>query len=157
MPNAISFCVTHDTIAPGPIQGFRFMWAFYVKGYRPERHCQPGLIGRRVDGFKTNTAVSGKTVLFDRMDDYPYVYVCGVGEGPKSELGRQNLHMPLRYRAGGFEKIHTYNGYLFRADDAELVPIPEPLPHGWHGITNQEHLRCKNFRFAVGAFGEPED
>lgn len=153
--SAIVLAVSHPEIAPGPILGFRFMWAFYVKGYRVDRHCQPGLIGRRVDEFKTGTAASGCTVRFDRMDQYPYVYVCGVGVGPKAELHKQNLHMPLRHKPGGVVELRTYNGYLFRAADAERVEIPEPLPEGWHGITNREHLRCKNFRFAVGAFGEP--
>lgn len=155
MAETITLSVTHPSIPAGPIQGFRFMWAFYVKGYRVDCHCQPGLIGRRVDEFKTNTAVSGRAIRFDRMDRYPYVYVCGVGKGPKPELGKQNVHMPLRYKPGGVVDLTSYNGYSFRADDAELVSTPEPMPTAWQGITNQEHLRCKNFRFAVGAFGPP--
>lgn len=50
----ILLTVTHPTIPPGKIEGFRFMCAFYVKGYRPEKHCQPGLIGKLADDFKTN-------------------------------------------------------------------------------------------------------
>jgi len=42
----------------------------------------------------------------------------------------------------------------FTATNAEELPIPE-LPEGFLGITNREHLRCKNFRFAVSVFGPP--
>lgn len=150
----IHLTVTHPTILPGKIEGFRFMWAFYVKGYRPEKHCQPGLIGKVVDDFKTSTAVSGRTIAFDKMDTYPYVYVCGVGTGPKKELGGKNLHFPLRYKEGAVATKTTYNGYVFTATNAEELPIPE-LPEGFNGITNREHLRCKNFRFAVSVFGQP--
>lgn len=144
--------VTHPSIPPGKIDGFRFMWAFYVKGYRPEKHCQPGLIGQGVDDFKTSTAVSGKTIALDKMSAFPYAYICGVGVGPKKELGGKNLHLPLRYKEGAVATKTTYNGYVFTATNAEELPIPE-LPEGFLGITNREHLRCKNFRFAVSVFG----
>ena len=148
----IHLAVTHPTISPGKIEGFRFMWAFYIEGYRPEKHCQPGLIGKVVDDFKTSTAVSGKTIALDKMDAYPYVYVCGVGVGPKKALGGKNLHLPLRYKEGAVATKTTYNGYVFTATNAEELPIPG-LPEGFLGITNREHLRCKNFRFAVSVFG----
>ncbi len=150
---AITLTVMHPTIAPGPIQGFRFLWAFYVNGYRPEKHCQPGLRGRRVDEFSTGRASSdGAPVVLDRMDRYPYVYICGVGSGPKDQLRHKNLHMPLRFRPGSQVEMTAYNGYLFRAENAELIEIPE-LPPGWGGIADEQHTRCKNFRFAVGVFG----
>jgi hypothetical protein len=155
MAPVIHLTVTHPTLPPGKIEGFRFMWAFYVKGYRPEKHCQPGLIGRVVDDFKTSTAVSGRAVAFDRMDRYRYVYVCGVGSGGRHELAARNLHLPLRYEAGSVVTKTTYNGYVFTATDAEELPIPE-LPEGFLGSTDPEHLRCKNFRFAVSVFGAPE-
>lgn len=149
---AITLSVTHPTLPPGPIEGFRFMWAFYVNGFRSDRHCQPCFRGRRVDEFSTGHAESGRPIVFDRLDRYPYVYVCGVGAGPKKELKNKNLHMPMRFRQGGLVEMETYNGYRFRAEDAELIEIPE-LPAGWGGITDEEHRRCKNFRFAVAMFG----
>ena len=148
---AIVFTVTHPTVAPGLIQGFRFLWAFYVNGYRPELHCQPGLRGQRVDEFSTGRASSAQPVVLDRMDRYPYVYVCGVATGPKKELGGKNLHMPMRFRPGSHVEMTTYNGYVFRAEHAALIETPE-LPARWRGITDVQHTRCKNFRFAVRVF-----
>jgi hypothetical protein len=157
MPAIIRLTVTHPQKADGPIEGYRFMWAFYLKGYRPSMHCQPGLIGRVEDEFKTSTARSGRTIELKRMDRYPYVYVCGVASGPQAERGVKNLHLPLRYAPGAIATRTTFNGYVFTATDAEALPIPEPLPPGFLGITDTAHLRCKNFRFAVSVFGPPKD
>jgi hypothetical protein len=90
---------------------------------------------------------------FDRMDRFPYLYICGVGSGPKTQLASKNLHFPLRYQHGEGASIQTYNGYELRAENAVALPIPE-LPEGWHGKP-VEHIRCKNFRFAVDQFGFP--
>jgi hypothetical protein len=148
----ITLEVTHPDKA-GLIEGFRFIWAFYVNGYWPDRHCQPGLKGRRVEAFCTGRAATG-TLALDRMDRYPYVYVCGVASAPRSELRLKNLHMPLAFREGHTEVLTSYNGYEFKARDAVKLEIP-PLPAGWNGIQNLEHTRCKNFQFAVSVFGYP--
>jgi hypothetical protein len=155
MKPVILLTVTHPSREAGPIEGFRFLWAFYVNGYRVDRHCQPGLKGKRVDEFKTGNAFTEQTIVLDRLDRYPYVYICGVGKGPKSELWKQNLHMPLRFKAGSVVEMPK-GEHTFSAKDAELVEIPGPFPSGWNGITDAQHLRCKNFRFAVGVFGAPE-
>jgi hypothetical protein len=124
-----------------------------VKGYRPEQHCQRCFKGRRVSEFCTPTAACGKPVVFDRMDRYPYVYVCGVGVGPRSELHKQNFHFPLEFQEGRVAEATTPNGYVFRAHNAVAVPIPF-LEVGWNGLS-KEHRGCKNFQFAVAAFGYP--
>lgn len=153
MPPSIVLDVSHPTLAPGKIEGFRFMWAFYVNGYDPESHCQQCFKGSRVDEFSTGTAVSGRPFELNRMDRYPFVYVCGVGVGPKAELHSQNLHFPLKYSEGAVAEASTYNGYTFRAQNAVILPIPD-LPLGWHGKP-EEHSRCKNFQFVVEYFGYP--
>ena len=144
---SINLTVSHPRIPAGPIDGFRFMWAFYVRGYKPEFHCQRCFIGRRVDEFSTPTASSGMTTVLDRLDRYPYVYICGVGAGAKAELRHRNLHLPLRYKEGGIVEKPTYNGYIFRAENAEALPIPA-LPDDWMGL-ERKHARCKNLQFAV--------
>lgn len=153
MPKTISLQFTHPSIPPGRVEGFRFLWAFYVSGYDPKKHCQPCFKGRRVDEFCTPTARSGPVIALDRMDQFPYVYVCGVGAGPDRDRWKQNLHLPMRFKQGGVVEATTYNGYSVVARDAELVEIP-PLPDGWNGLP-LSHTRCRNFRFAVGAFGSP--
>ena len=149
---SIELTVNHPVIPPGPIQGFRFMWAYYVRGYKAEFHCQECFVGRRAEEFSTRTAFSGKTTVFDRLDRYPYLYVCGVGAGPKAELHHKNLHLPLRFKEGGIVERPTYNGYIFRAENAEELPIPA-LPDDWMGL-EREHARCKNFQFAVAYLGD---
>jgi len=147
--------VTHPKGTVGRIEGFRFMWAFYVNGYYPEKHCQPCFKGSRVPHFCTPSATSGQRIEFDRMDRQPYLYICGVGSGRKVELKEQNLHLPLMYAEGAVEEKTTYNGYRFRAENARRVSVPE-LPEGWQG-KSREHWRCKNFQFAVAAFGYPPE
>lgn len=81
------------------------------------------------------------------------MYICGVGAGPKKLLHAQNLHLPLRYEAGGVVEQTTYNDYRFRIENAALVDVPR-LPDDFAGKT-REHARCRNFQFGVAAFGYP--
>ncbi len=144
--------VSHPSGDGQPIEGFRFLWAFYVKGYNPGKHCQPGLIGSRVAEFCTSTAKTGR-IAFDRMHRYPYLYICGVGSGPKDQLRLKNFHLPLRFEEGGEVGATTYNGYCFRLTNAALVDVPQ-LPDDFDRKP-REHARCKNFQFAVACFGYP--
>ena len=136
----------------GKIEGFRFLWGFYLTGYNPSKHCQPCFFGRRAGHFCTPRATTGRHV-FDRMERYPYLYICGVGKGPKHQLRQQNVHLPVRYLENGVVEKTTYNDYRFRLMNAELLDIPE-LPEGWNGKP-KEQTGCKNFRFAVSVFGYP--
>lgn len=148
---AITIEISHPEFAPGKILGFRYFWAFYVNGYDPARHCQPCFKGRRVDEFCTRTAVSGRLIVFDRMDRYPYLYVCGVSSGAKTERRTRNLHFPLKYVQSAVTQVSTYNGYILKAQNAVSLEIP-PLPDGFGGKP-LEHVRCKNFQFGVAHFG----
>ena len=96
----------------------------------------------------------GAPIVLDRMDRYPYVYLCGVGSGRVSERHRTNLHLPLRYAAGRRAEVTTHNGYHVRALNAEEVSVPR-LPRGWHGLPDA-FTQCRNFQFAVACFGGPE-
>ncbi|MES3035546.1 MAG: hypothetical protein V4813_16210 [Gemmatimonadota bacterium] len=153
MADAIILQVTHPTAPPGPIDGFRFLWAMYVNGYDPARHCQPGLRGRRVAEFCTPTARSGAQVMCDRMDRYPYLYVCGVAAGPLAGRAARNLHFPLRHVPGAVATITSHLGHVFTAQHAEVVTVPE-LPASFAGLS-RAHWRCRTFQFAVAMFGHP--
>jgi hypothetical protein len=153
MSGAITLSISHATIPAGPVEGFRFLWAFYVSGYRSDRHCQPCFRGSRVTDFSTSAARSGRRFELTRAAKYPCVYVCGVGRGPKTELHRRNLHLPMRFSAGSVVRAMTYNGYEFVAEDAELIEVPA-LPPGWNGL-ELETTRCRNFQLAVSLFGYP--
>jgi hypothetical protein len=150
----ISLSVTHPDLPAGLIQGFRFIWAFYVDGFRPEYHCQLCFKGRRHEEFYTGRACSGRVYAFNGMDRYPYLYICGVGIGPDEDRWKQNLHLPLTHAPGHTVARTSYNGYVFTASNAREVVIP-PLPDGWNG-RDWKTVRCKNFQFAVAQFGYPK-
>ncbi len=85
------------------------------------------------------------------MDRYPYLYVCGVGAGETARRRATNLHLPLRHEDGAVVEVMSWNGYLFRAENAVRLEIP-PLPRGWHGLPDAQ-TQCRNFQFAVEYFG----
>jgi hypothetical protein len=149
----ISLSVSHRDLPDGPIQGFRFIWAFYVNGFRPEHHCQMCFKGRRHEQFYTGNACSGRVYDLNAMNRYPYVYVCGVGIGPDKDRWKQNFHMPLIHSPRRTVTRTTYNGYVVCATNALEVVIPQ-LPEGWNGL-DRKTVRCKNFQFAVAQFGYP--
>jgi hypothetical protein len=151
MSRTIRLRVTHPTKPEGPIEGFTLLWAFYVRGFKPEVHCQECFVGERASNFHSRNHRSGVDIDFDQMDAFPFVYICGVADGPHAERWHTNLHFPLRYEAGAHAETTTHNGYRFVAEDAVQMPIPD-LCEGWRGLP-REHERCKNFRFGVEYFG----
>jgi uncharacterized protein (DUF433 family) len=153
MSRSILLAVTHPDASPGRVAGFRWLWAWYVDGYHPDRHCQACFKGRPVENFDSLAVVGGAPAELVLSDRFEYVYVCGVGPGPRHELRWQNFHFPLKYTEGSVEEATTYNGYTFRVENASVLPIPE-LPAGWKG-KDEAHVRCKNFQFAVEYFGKP--
>lgn len=145
--------VTHPTQQSGPIAGFRFLWAFYVNGYDPDKQCQPCFRGQRVADFSTATACVGHPVLLNRMDRYPFVYICGVSSGLRVLRRERNLHLPLAHAEGQVVDVTTYNGYRVQIDNARVLDVPA-LPSGWHGRPEAQ-VRCRNYQFAVAYFGAP--
>jgi len=143
--------LTHPAIAPGPVEGFSLIWAFYVAGFRPWTHCQSCFKGERAPNFHSRNAASGVDVVLDRLDISPIVYICGVAKGPEHERKHRNLHLPVRFEPGATAILSTYNGYQVTAMNAVQLEIP-PLPDGWNGLP-LKHTRCKNFRFAQSWFG----
>ncbi len=139
---------------PKPIQGFKFFWAYYVNGFDQSVHCQPCFKGSLSRQFNTRKVQSGKLYTMNEWKAFRYLYICGVGVGPKHLLGEKNFHLPLEYRLGAREVRQTYNGYIITVENGIALPIPE-LEVGWKGL-NLETTRCKNFRFAVRQFGWTE-
>jgi hypothetical protein len=155
MPSSIRLSVAHPELPEGRIQGFHPIWAFYVDGFRLEGQCQECLKGDRVPEFISTTAQSGRTIELDRMDRYPFVYICGVAMGATSDRQANNLHLALQFETGSVVELTTYNGYRVRAENARRMPIPA-LQDGWQGRP-LEQTRCKNYQFGVAYFGGPED
>ncbi len=69
----ITLEITHPTLAPGPLQGFNFFWAFYVKGFRPEVHCQPCFRGSVSPQLNSKTVQSGRLYVMDERRTFPFL------------------------------------------------------------------------------------
>jgi hypothetical protein len=149
--NSITIRIDHPELVPGPIQGFRFFWAYYVSGFYQSAHCQPCFKGSLSNQLNTRTARSGELYVMSERRSFRYLYICGVGVGPKSLLHEKNFHLPLEIEPGAREIRKTYNGYTITVENGRPLPIPE-LEAGWKGL-DLETTRCKNFRFAVAHFG----
>jgi hypothetical protein len=145
--------VTHPSQSTGQIGGFRFLWGYYVEGYRSDKHCQQCFYGKLVPDLSPTSESVGTPIALDMMERYSYVYICGVSAGPIAERSRRNLHLPMQFAEGALVTMQTYNGYVFRARNAALVSGTR-LADDWNGLA-REHARCRNFQFAVGAFGYP--
>ncbi len=152
MPSVIRLHVSHETNAPGPIQGFGLLWAYYVKSFKEAKHCQECFGGALAPNFNSRNAPSGVDLAFDEMDRFPFLYICGVANGPEKERGFRNLHLPVAYLEGGLVEKVTYNGYRFVLENAQELPIPA-LREGFNGHTDKAHYRCKNYQFGVAYLG----
>jgi hypothetical protein len=151
LSDSIEIRIDHHVYRTGAIQGFRHFWAFYVCGFDQSVHCQPCFRGSLSRQFNTRTAESGRLYVMNERKAFRYLYICGVGVGPKNLLREKNFHLPLRFEAGARQVGHTYNGYTVTVENAVALPIPELEP-GWQGL-DLETTRCKNFRFGVEYFG----
>jgi len=141
----------HLEYTSGPIRGFKFFWAYYVTGFDQSTHCQACFRGWLSGQINTRTVDGAKVYSMNERESFRYLYVCGVGTGPKHLLREKNFHLPLEHRPGAREVHQTYNGYSITVENGIALPIPE-IEAGWKGL-DLETTRCKNFRFAVGQFG----
>ena len=131
--------------------GFLLIWAFYVKGFIPEKHCQFCFKGLRAPNFHSRNAASGVGIVLDRLDVSRVVYICGVAMGPENQRKYRNLHLPVRFEPGALASTTTYNGYEVEVKNGVALPIPA-VPDGYNGLPAR-HTRCKNFQFAKSYFG----
>ena len=145
MIEAITLRLDRAGKEPGLIEGFQFFWAFYVTGFDQRSHCQPCFKGTLSPQVNSRTVRSGQLYRMDERRAFRYLYVCGVGTGPKNELHRKNFHLGLRLEPGAGElKKATYNGYELTVNNAVEMPIPEAAPDAVQ--------RCKNFLFGMAYF-----
>jgi hypothetical protein len=143
---------SHPDSADGMIEGFRYLWASYVKSFDPAAHCQACLKGALATNFNSKTAQIGRDIALERAPAFPFVYLCGVAAGKSEYREERNLHLPLRYVEGRVAEGVTYNGYRFTVVNAELLRIPS-LPDYWNGLPDV-HRRCKVFQFGVAYLRE---
>lgn len=140
--------LTITTPDGGPIAGFWYLWAMYVKGFRPDTHCQRCLVGTKSRRVHLQ-ARSGAPILLCE-DVAPWLYICaGAGGGYKAtdRVWANNLHLAIRPKRDASASVIAYNGLRLDVHHGEAVEIPE-LPAGWQGL-GEKFTTCRNFRFGV--------
>jgi hypothetical protein len=111
---------------------FRALWryTFYPKKY-----------------FLTKNPPIGKYPDLELPEPTSYFYLCGVASGPRSQRGKNNLHLAVRPKSGSVATIQSVYGPTLTIHNAEEIAIQDPiqdLPH-----LDESYTTCKNFRFAA--------
>jgi hypothetical protein len=150
---AIELVIRHPDPSRKVIDGFRQLWAYYVRGFDPNEHCQLCLKGQRSKYLNRNQTPPGAELRFDETRNFNQLYICGIAMGSQKELWRRNLHLALVEAPGEQVEMTTYNDFLLVVNNARQISIPEPLAALSHLPVN--HYRCKNFRFGVKYYGYP--
>lgn len=150
---AITLTVRHADPSRTVLDGFNQLWAWYVRGFKHEVHCQDCLKGKRSLRVSRNQTPLGVELVFDETSNFHQLYICGVAAGPKTERGVRNLHLAIVEAPGETVEETTYTGFSLVLKNARRLVIPEPLPELSH--LGDEHYRCKNFRFGVEYYGYP--
>ena len=129
------------------LEGFRYFWAKYVRGFDPAHHCAKCLVGDWSKHTRMGMALPVE-FGFDESKDFRFVYICGV-----SSIGYQsNLHIVLEPEDDASCSVKAFNGTVFDIQGARRLLIP-PLPDGWQG-KDRKYTTCRNFQFGVAYFGE---
>ena len=128
---------------------YQFLWGFYVRGFKPWHHCQPCFRGTRATGI--SPTMNDGTIELPRPTKFFYLH--GFAGGVKEKRGALNLHLAVRPRPGAHATVQSAFGPTFTIDDAEEIPIQEPLAELAH--LGADWSRCKNLRFAAQVFDAP--
>lgn len=120
---------------------YRFLWGYYVTGFKPWEHCQRCLRGSRALGISP-TMGNGPIELFRPTD---YFYLCGYAKGPAANRGANNLHLAVEPAPGETASITSTYGPTFTIAGARKIVIPDSTdPPAAYGAFD---YRCMNFRF----------
>jgi hypothetical protein len=124
----------------GKLEGFRYFWLKYVRGFDASQHCARCLVGSYEK--RVHPTMPLGTTLALNAGGAPFVYLCGVG--PKYT---DNLHLAWRPVAGVRAQARTYPGELVSVEGGEAMEIPALAP-GFRGLPSS-FTTCRNFRFGV--------
>jgi hypothetical protein len=128
---------------------YRFLWGFYVRGFKPWEHCQPCFRGTRAEGI--HPEMTDGIVELNRPTKFFYLH--GFAPGPKSLRGERNLHLAVRPNEGSVATVRSFYGPVFTIYGAEEIGIQDPIPN--HPPSEDKWTRCKNFRFAAQVYDAP--
>jgi hypothetical protein len=128
---------------------FKFLWGFYVRGFKPWEHCQKCLRGTRADGIFPS--MGNSEVLLPRPTDY--FYLCGYAKGAAANRGKYNLHLAVEPMPGETASVASKYGPVFTIDGARRIVIPNSdEPRAAYG---EFDYRCMNFRFGKLMYPTP--
>ena len=128
---------------------YRFLWGFYVRGFKPWHHCQHCLRGSLAEGIIPSIQ-DGVIELPEQMD---FFYLHGTAAGPVTSRRELNLHLAVRPKQGAVASVRPKGGALFTIYDAEAIEIQPPLLDLAHLGPNW--MNCKNLRFAAQVYDAP--
>jgi hypothetical protein len=105
----------------GKLEGFRYFWLKYVRGFDASQHCARCLVGSYEK--RVHPTMPLGTTLALNAGGAPFVYLCGVG--PKYT---DNLHLAWRPVAGVRAEARTYRGELVsvEGDPRPRARLPRP-------------------------------
>jgi hypothetical protein len=132
------------------LTGFRFVWLWYVRGFKPQHHCQRSLLGKPDVEFLRwaypQKRIVGRTFELHLPHGYRQIYLCAEASVPDS-----GLHLSMEPVAGASFSVETYNGVLITVTNARRLEIP-PLPDGYLGYPHA-YTSCCNWQFGVKYYG----
>lgn len=128
-------------------KAFRFLWARYVIGFDPSKHCQLCLLGRTSARFKMGDFGVPAVIILDEFADFDFIYICGVAHGQR---WARNFHLAARHREGAEARGRCYTGQEIVLLNGELIEIPL-LPDGFNG-KNRSFTTCRNYQFGAAVY-----
>lgn len=133
------------------LKRYRYIWGFYVRGFKPWEHCQPCFRGTRAEGI--DPLMSDGSVPLPRPTDYFYLH--GNAAGGKEARREFNLHLAVRPKEGETAQVVTNDGAVFTLENAEQIVIRGPLEELAGSADHAMYCKCPNFRFGMQMYPTP--
>jgi hypothetical protein len=138
---------------------FVWLWAKYVTGFNPERHCTNSIRGRysrKLSKHNKELTTSGVIVMDEcHPDSYRAIYVCGVAKQgyAKKTNYEHNLHAAISPRPGAFE-TWSFEKWHLQIRGGAFLYIPnsaQELPARYRDLP-PEYTTCRIFRWSACYF-----
>jgi hypothetical protein len=136
------------TSSRATLTGWRYLWAKHVIGFDSGQHCAKCLRGSYLQGIGTDMPVN-TPVQICNPGEGATLYLCGVSVPYQ---WRNNLHLPVRVKAGAFAEVKAWTGDVYRIDGAEALPIDGLVARRAFPSRSAAFLSCRNFQFGAQYF-----
>jgi hypothetical protein len=129
------------------LRGFRYFWMKSVTAFNPSTHCARCLVG----DYESKIGAAMHTGIKVDLDyrEGTILYLCGVSV-PYRWVN--NLHLPMRVKAGVEFFADTYLGERIVVQGAELLTFDDRAARELHPQRGKEFLTCRNFQFGAHHF-----